>query len=65
MAPVSNNDLCVPCISLVGAGRQVAPHAELREVQKSTDAERFHCLTCGAQWDVHKLGWGRLSRPEA
>jgi hypothetical protein len=65
MAPISNDDLCVPCISLVGGGRQVVPHAELRQVQKSTDAELFHCLTCDAWWDVRKLGWGRLSRPEA
>lgn len=65
MAPIGNDGLCVPCISLVGGGPQVVPHAELRQVQKSTDAELFHCLACDAWWYVRKLGWGRLIRPEA
>jgi hypothetical protein len=57
---VSNDDLCLPCISLVGAGRQVVPHPDLRKVQNATDAQLFHCLACDARWDVRKLGWGRL-----
>ena len=52
-------------MSLVGGGPRVVPHAELRKVAKSTDAEVFRCLTCDAWWDVRELGWGRLSRPEA
>jgi hypothetical protein len=65
MAPITdrNVDLCVPCISLVGGGPQVLPHAELRDMKKTTGAEMFRCLTCGAWWDVQKLGWGRLSGP--
>jgi len=65
MAPITDNDadLCVPCISLVGGGPQVAPHAELRKVQKSIGVELFRCLTCGAWWDVQRLGWGRLIDP--
>lgn len=61
MLPISN-DLCVPCISLVGGGPLVIPHPELRPVESSIEEERFRCLTCDAWWDVGKLGWGRLSR---
>jgi hypothetical protein len=61
MLPVSN-DLCVPCIALVGGGRLVIPHPELQRVESAVDEELFHCLTCDAWWDVRKLGWGRLSR---
>lgn len=65
MAPIRDKDadLCIPCISLVGGGPRVAPHAELRKVQKSIGAELFRCLTCGAWWDMQKLGWGRLNGP--
>jgi hypothetical protein len=53
------NDLCVDCMSLVGGSRHVAPHAELRQVDRSTDAELFHCIICEAWWRIQKLGWGR------
>jgi hypothetical protein len=61
MVPISN-ELCVPCISLVGGGPLVIPHPELRRVENSVEEELFRCLTCEAWWDVGKLGWGRLSR---
>jgi len=48
-------------MSLVGGGRQVVPHTELREVRD----ELFHCLTCDAWWGLRQLGWGRRIRPEA
>lgn len=54
------NDLCVACISLVGGGRNVVPHPELRQVKRSTDEELFQCVTCEAWWSIKKLGWGRL-----
>ncbi len=57
---VSNDELCLPCISLVGAGRQVAPHADLQKVKNAANAEMFHCLICKARWGLRKLGWGRL-----
>jgi len=64
MLPI-RNDLCVPCISLVGGGPLVIPHPELRRVESSLEEELFHCVTCDAWWDVRNLGWGRVSRPLA
>ena len=57
---MATNDLCVACISLVGGGRHVDPHPELRQVKGSTEEELFRCVTCDAWWSVQKLGWGRL-----
>ena len=57
---VSNDELCVLCVSLVGAGRHVVPHPDLRKLQHATDAQLFHCLICKARWGLRKLGWGRL-----
>ena len=65
MTPISNGELCLPCISLVGGGPRVNPHPELRRVENSAAEERFRCLTCDAWWDIQPLGWGRLSTPEA
>jgi hypothetical protein len=65
MVPVSSDNLCIPCISLVGGSRLVIPHPELRRMESSADEALFRCLTCDAWWDVRKLGWGRLTRPQA
>jgi hypothetical protein len=54
------DDLCVPCISLVGGDRRVAPHSDLRQAEESGHRELFRCVACDARWSLQKLGWGRV-----
>jgi hypothetical protein len=49
-------------MSLVGGGRLVMPHPELRRVESSVDEQLFHCVSCDAFWGIEKLGWARLIR---
>lgn len=59
---MAKNDLCIPCFSLVGGGRNVPAHSKLRQVKGSTEDELFQCDTCNAWWSIRKLGWDRLFR---
>ena len=59
---MSDDGLCIPCISLVGGGRLVMPHPELRRVEGSAAEELFQCVSCDAWWGLEKLGWTRLMR---
>jgi hypothetical protein len=57
---MTESDLCVACISLVGGDRHVVPHPDLRQAKDPTQAQVFHCAACKAWWSMQKLGWGRL-----